>query len=93
LGIDAIELTGSLIIVGYVVAALWLVARRQGFARARLTVAQGALYGLAFKVAATLLKTIVLHSLDAIAIFAAVFALRTLIKRVFAWERGRLLLN
>lgn len=74
-------------------AALWLLARGQGFPRARLAVAQGALYGLAFKVAATLLKTIVLHSLDAIAIFAAVFALRTLIKRVFAWEQERLRLS
>ncbi len=74
-------------------AALWLLARSQGFVQARLAVARGALYGLAFKVAATLLKTIVLHSLDAIAIFAAVFALRTLIKRVFAWEQERLKMN
>jgi len=86
-------LTGSLIIAGYVLAAIWLLGRGHGFIRARLAVAQGALYGLAFKVAATLLKTIVLHSLNAIAIFAVIFALRTLIKRVFAWEQGRLRLN
>lgn len=79
--------------MGYVLAALWVLGRGQGTARARLVVAEGALYGLAFKVSATLLKTIVLHTLGAITIFAAIFALRTLIKRVFAWEQERLKMN
>ncbi|MFC4455781.1 DUF1622 domain-containing protein [Deinococcus sonorensis] len=88
-----IEAVGSLYVVGYAVAALLTLLRGQAGTRitaARLLVAEGALAGLNFKVAATLLRTIELHSWPEIGMFVAVFALRTLLKRVFSWEQRRL---
>lgn len=85
----AIEAVGSLIIALFVVAALWRLAVTRSIAAARYTVAQGALAGLTFKVAATLMKTIVLESWRQIAVFAVVLSLRTVLKRLFAWEQQR----
>jgi uncharacterized membrane protein len=85
-----IEFGGALIIVGYVAAALLALLRRRGIEYARLLVSDGVLWGLSFKVAASLLKTIELHSWQQIATFAVIFALRTVVKRAFTWERSRL---
>jgi uncharacterized membrane protein len=85
----AIELVGGLIIIGYVVAALWVVARRRAPVRARLLVAEGVITGLSFKLAGTLLKTILIQSWEQLAIFAAIFALRFVLKRVFVWDLAR----
>lgn len=87
-----IELGGSLIIVAYVLAALLtlLRARTAGIVHARLLVAQGVLTGLSFKVAGTLLKTLLLVTWHQILVFAAIFALRTLLKRLFVWEQTHL---
>ncbi len=85
-----IEFAGALIIVGYVVAAIVTLLRGGTIAHARLLVADGAIAGLNFKLAGTLLKTIQLHTLQQILIFAAIFALRTILKRVFTWDRIRL---
>jgi len=65
-------------------------ARRQGLAAARLLVIQGSLWGLSLKTAASLLKTIELHSWEQIGAFTAILALRTLVKRVMTWEETRL---
>ncbi|MDQ2885502.1 MAG: DUF1622 domain-containing protein [Chloroflexota bacterium] len=46
--------------------------------------------GLSFKLAGTLLRTIELRTWQQIFMFVAIFALRTLIKRLFTWERVRL---
>lgn len=83
---------GALIIVAYCAAALLtlLRARTAGIVRARLLVAQGVLTGLGFKLAGTLLKTLLLVSWRQILVFAAIFALRTLLKRLFVWEQTRL---
>ncbi len=87
-----IELGGSLIIVAYVLAALLtlLRARTAGIVPARLLVAQGVLTGLSFKVAGTLLKTLLLVTWQQILLFAAIFALRTFLKRLFVWEQTHL---
>ncbi len=85
------DFIGSLLIIGYIVAALVVLLRRRGLLPARLLVAEGALWGLNFKVAATLLKTIVIHTWQELAFFTIIFALRTLIKWVFTWEQKRLL--
>lgn len=55
LGIEAV---GSLVIVDYLVAAICVLVRTRDKTRTRLLVADGALWGLNFKVAASLLKTI-----------------------------------
>jgi len=57
---------------------------------ARLQGATGAVTGLSFKLAGTLLKTIQLHTWQQIFMFIAIFTLRTLLKRVFIWEQERL---
>jgi hypothetical protein len=57
---------------------------------ARLLVAQGAITALSFTVAGTLLATLALRSWRQIFVFAAIFAFRTVLKRVFVWEQGHL---
>ncbi len=86
-----IEFAGALLIVGYIGVALVTLVRSGNIIKARLLVADGAITGLSFKVAGTLLKTIGLHTWQQILMFAAIFALRTVLKRVFTWERTRLL--
>lgn len=90
LWILVIESIGSVIIIGYVIAALITLLRTRDIVHVRLLVASGALWGLSFKVAATLLKTIIIHTWEQIAFFAIILALRTLIKWVFTWEQARL---
>lgn len=90
--VQLIEFAGALFITGYVLAALITLVRVGGITQARLLVIAGVIWGLDFKVAGSLLKTIlVARSWDQIAIFAAILALRTVLKRVFLWERGQLL--
>src|SRR6476646_8426239 len=81
----AIELVGGLIIAGYAVVALWALARRHAPERARLLVAEGVIAGLSFKLAGTLLKTILIHSWEQLAMFVAIFVLRLVLKRFFEW--------
>ena len=89
-GILLFEGIGGLIIVYYAVFALIRLIRTHNIEEARLTVAEGALMGLSFKLAASLLKTLVLLSWDQILIFAAIFAIRTVLKMVFTWEQRRI---
>ncbi|HEX8994668.1 MAG TPA: DUF1622 domain-containing protein [Ktedonobacterales bacterium] len=49
-------------------------------------IATGAIAGLNLKVAATLLKTLGLHTWSQLGVFAVIFALRILLKQVFAAE-------
>ncbi len=83
---------GSVIIVAYCLAALLTLLRLRavGIVSARLLVAQGVLTGLSFELAGTLLKTLLLVSWRQILIFTAIFALRTLLKRLFVWEQTHL---
>jgi uncharacterized membrane protein len=90
LWIVVIEFIGALLIVGYILAALISLLRSQNIAQARLLAADGAIMGLSFKLAGTLLKTIELHTWPQILMFLAIFVLRTVLKRIFTWERGRL---
>ncbi len=85
-----IEFVGALLIVGYILVALYIVLRGGNIVRARMIVADGAITGLSFKVAGTLLKTITIHTWQQILMFLAIFALRTVLKRFFMWEKGRL---
>ncbi len=90
LGVLVIDLIGALLIVGYVVAGAIALIRGKGVTIARLLAAEGAVWGLSFKVAGSLLKTIELRDWDQILMFCAVLALRILLKRLFAWEEQRL---
>lgn len=85
-----IEFAGALGVAGYCAAALAVLARRRDITRARLLVIEGSLWGLSLKTAASLLKTITVHDWNGILVFAAILALRTVLKRAFAWEAGRL---
>lgn len=85
-----IEFIGALFIGGYAGGAFVVLLRYKDRERARLLVIEGALLGLSIKLAATLLKTIELHTWEQILMFTAILALRTLLKRVFLWEQTRL---
>lgn len=85
-----IEFVGALLIIIYIIAAIIALFRRKDITRARLIVADGVITGLSFKLAGTLLKTIVLHTWEQILMFVAIFALRIILKRLFSWERDRL---
>ncbi len=85
-----IEFVGALLIIAYIVAALIMLARTRDITYARLLVADGVITGLSFKLAGTLLKTLELRTWQQILMFVAIFALRTILKRFFTWERARL---
>jgi uncharacterized membrane protein len=88
-----IEFIGAILIVFYLLAACISLFRQRNIVLARLIVADGVITGLSFKVAGTLLKTIELQTWQQILMFLAIFALRTILKRVFSWERDRLRLR
>jgi hypothetical protein len=90
LGVLVIDLIGALLIVGYVIAGAVALIRGRGVVAARLLAAEGAVWGLSFKVAGSLLKTIELRGWDQILMFCTVLALRILLKRLFTWEEQRL---
>ena len=74
--------------MGYVLAALLALARQHGLERCRLLLADGAVFSLGFKTAASLLKTLELNTWHQIGAFAAVLTLRTVLKRAFAAEKA-----
>ncbi len=90
-----IEFGGSVVIAIACLRGLAILACRPGssrlrVARGRLVVADGVVSALGYKTAATLLKTLELQSWSAVGLFAAILALRTLIKRFLVWEELRL---
>lgn len=85
-----VELASNLVLFGYVVAALLALLRGRSLLRARLLIADGILFALNLKVVATLLRTMELTTWRQIGLFAAVFILRTGLKRAIAWERQEL---
>ncbi|MGI4802228.1 MAG: DUF1622 domain-containing protein [Janthinobacterium lividum] len=87
---SAIEAAGSALLLGYVLAALLALARQHGLERCRLMLANGAVLSLGFKTTATLLKTLELNTWNQIGVFAAVLALRTVLKRAFVAEKASL---
>ena len=87
----AIQLLASLVIAAYLGAALIALVRTGHIPLARLRAADGVIMGLGLLTAATLLKTIELRTWAQIGLFAVVLSLRIALKRLFAWERGRIL--
>lgn len=86
-----VQFGGALIVAAHAAAAGLALVRTRSIERARLTVVEGALAGLGFITAATLLRTTALQSWEQIGLFVSVFALRTFLKRAFAVERRALL--
>lgn len=76
-----IEFIGALLIITYLLKSLVVLFKTGQVTVARLIVADGIITGLSFKLAGTLLKTIELRSWRQIAMFAAIFVLRTALKR------------
>jgi uncharacterized membrane protein len=85
-----IEFIGALLIGGYAVAALVTFARTRDVDQMRLTLADGVIVGLDFKLAGTLLKTVLIHTWDQLLFFAAILVLRIALKQVFTWEADRI---
>ncbi len=83
-----IEIAAAVVISFHAGWAFLDILRGRGADRARILIADGVLSGLGFSVAGTLLKAIGLASWSQMGMFAFVFALRTMLKHVFAWERG-----
>lgn len=84
-----IDLLGSLYIAGGAAAALWTLLRGGDLQRPRVIIADVAVAGLGFKLAGTLLRTLELGSWNQLATLAAILALRTVLRGVFARERAQ----
>ena len=91
LGGTLIELAAAFVVAYHAAWAMTVIARRRESDEARLVIARGVLAALGFSMAGTLLKTIGLGSWHEIRMFAFVFVLRTLLKRVFKLEESALL--
>ena len=89
----ALQLGGAIVITGFVAAALVSLSLGRGVLRARLLVAEGVIGGLGVMTAATLLRTIGLRTWRQILLFTLVLSLRILLKKLFVWEKRRLLEN
>lgn len=89
-----IEMAGTLVVAVGCARGLVRLIQGAGSHRAlrecRLAVADAVVAGLGFKIAATLLKTIELRSWDQIAAFAAILALRSVLKFALNRERERI---
>ena len=89
----ALQLVSAVVITGFVAAAMVSLGLGRGVLRARLLVAEGVIGGLGVMTAATLLRTIGLRTWRQILLFTLVLSLRILLKKLFAWEKRRLLEN
>ncbi len=79
-------MTSALVVFGYCAAAFLTVVRHGDRSRAHSLVAQGAVLGLSIKVVAALLKTLELQTWNQIGLFLVIFALKTLLKKIFVAE-------
>ncbi|MEI6135527.1 MAG: DUF1622 domain-containing protein [Desulfomonile sp.] len=79
----SIEIVSSVIIFGYCAAGFaFFISGKDGFTIKTL-VANGTLLGMNLKLVGALLKTIELQTWNQLALFVVIFALRTIIKKVF----------
>jgi uncharacterized membrane protein len=85
-----VEFIGAILVALYCLKAAFALFRPGGLLAARLLVAEGAIWGLSFKVAATLLKLVVINTWSQIGMLAVTVAIRTLLKQLFVWEAAKL---
>src|SRR4051812_23917595 len=83
---SCIEFFGTIMILAHIIGAAWLLLHRSSLGIIKSVVAAGAIAGLDFKMAATLLKALSLSDWPHIGKFAAILLLRAILKRSFAIE-------
>ena len=83
----ALQLLSAIVICAFVAAAMVALSLGRGVLRARGLVAEGVVGGLSVMTAATLLRTIGLHSWHQIEMFTLILSLRILLKKLFVWEK------
>jgi hypothetical protein len=82
----SIDSASALIILGYCLTAFITAVRTGRATEAHGLVARGAILGMSVKLVGTCLKTMELQTWNQIGLFLAIFALRIVLKRVFALE-------
>lgn len=87
-----IEMLGAGVILAYTLLALRSLIQSRAFRveHAQHLMSEGILNALGFKLAATLLKTILLTSWNALMMFTAIFLIRTVLKFFFRWQEAQL---
>jgi hypothetical protein len=85
-----LQLGASIVIAAFVATSLVALTFGRGVLRARFLVAEGVIGGLGVMTAATLLRTIGLHTWREIITFALILSLRIVLKKLFVWEKQRL---
>jgi hypothetical protein len=86
-----LQLGATIIIVVFIAVALISIGLGRGILHARLVVADGVIGGLGMMTAATLLRTIGLRTWHQILMFSLILSLRILLKKLFVWEKQRLI--
>lgn len=84
--VAATEITGSIIIAIFCMRAAIRLIRKHEISQAQRLIADGAILGLTWKTAAALGRTMVIASWQSIGSFAAILALRIVLKKIFTWE-------
>jgi hypothetical protein len=79
----AIEFIGAIIISIAAVMAIFVLLKSKSIEESKICIATGAITGLDFKLAATLLKMLSLIEWQQIGMFAATYAIRFILKNVF----------
>jgi hypothetical protein len=79
----SIEILSSVIIFSYCVAGFVIFMNGRDRLRIQIIVANGTLLGMNLKLVGALLKTIELQTWNQLALFVVIFALRTIVKKVF----------
>jgi uncharacterized membrane protein len=87
----AIQAVAALVLSGYVLSALVALVPDGDVRRARLVLTEGVLVVLGLMVPATVLRTLAVRSWDHILALAFVLGLRILLKKLFLWEKSRIL--
>lgn len=87
-----IDMLGAGVILAYALLALRSLFQAKTFRveHAQHLLSEGILNALGFKLAATLLKTILLTNWNALLMFMAIFLIRTVLKFFFRWQEVQL---
>ena len=86
---EIIEFAGNMIIVVAAIMAMIALARHKPIHIAKRYISRGAITCLDFRLAATLLKALTLFTWQGIAMFVALYAIRTIAKQAFRMNDGR----
>jgi uncharacterized membrane protein len=86
-----IQIIGALMIAAYVITATLFLIPHRHVDHSRLMVAEGVINSLSFMLSASLLRMIDLRTWQQILIFGFLLALRTFLKKIFVWEKARII--